>query len=177
MNIFKNDNSILLKVLLLFYALIGSSSLQPLLSKQWNGMIEKDRMTQHILGVTTIITLIILLSDGKLSNMAILGYTLFCYLWFLLSTKMDIHWNMMVVILLLVGYLYENSIRMRENKIDSDRVLTVEEKEKIKKNSNINRSYIVGGIMGVTITGLLLYSNKKEVQYGGGYSVVNFLLY
>ncbi len=173
-----NENNVpIVKVLLLFYLMIGNSLLQPLLSKQWKDMMENSRMTQHIIGLTTIIALIILLSDGHVGSVNILIYSLITYLWFLFSTKLDIHWNIIVVVLLLMAYLYENSLKFKELNATNDKVLTEEEKQSIKKNNHNKKMYFMIGVLLVTITGALLYANRKEVQYGGGYSTLNFLLY
>jgi uncharacterized membrane protein len=176
-NIFSENDSIVLKILLVFYILVGSSLMQPLLSKQWVALVEDNRIIQHIIGIVTLIALVTLLSEGKLDNITILMYSLMGYLWFIFSTKLDVHWNIMIMILLVVAYLYENSTKQKNKLIDSDKILTEEEKNKIKsKNSTYSNAFIVC-IMLVTVFGAVMYSNKKEVQYGGGYSLINFLLY
>jgi len=171
------NNVPIVKVLLLFYLLIGNSMLQPLLSKQWKHMVEESRIIQHIIGLTTIIALIILLSDGYIDSVTILTYALITYLWFLFSTKLDIHWNIVVIILLLMAFLYENSLKYKELNTTNDKVLTKDEKEILHKNNCNNKMYIMIGILLVTITGVIMYENKKEIQYGGAYSTLNFLLY
>lgn len=174
MNILENSSSII-KVLLIFYLLIGNSALQPLLSKQWRNLVEDNRMVQHIIGFTTIVALVALV--GEYNNTQIIIYSLFGYIWFLFSTKMDIHWNVIVIVLLLLAYLYDNSNKMKNTEIELDKVLTHEEKMRIKKQNNSNMIYVLLGIFGLTILGMFMYSNKKEVQYGGSYGLVNFLLY
>ena len=171
------ENISITKVLLIFYLLIGNSALQPLLSKQWKKMVEDNRLIQHIIGLTTIITLITLTSEGEMDNLNILMYSILGYMWFIFSTKLDIHWNIIVIVLLLLSFLYENSLKIKDNIIMNDKVLTEEEKNKIKKNNYNNKIYILLGITGVTLLGVYLYSDKKKVQYGGGYSLINFLLY
>ena len=171
-----SGNSVpIVKVLLLFYVLIGNSMLQPLLSKQWKKMVEESRVIQHIIGLTTIIALIILLSDGHVSSADILLYSLIAYIWFLFSTKLDIHWNIIVIVLLLMAYLYENTLKFKEINTFNDKILTEEEKKNIQKNNCNKRMYFMIGILLVTITGVLVYANKKEIQHGGGYNTLNFL--
>ena len=171
------NNVPIVKVLLLFYLLVGNSMLQPLLSKQWKEMVEESRIIQHIIGLTTIIALIILLSDGHVSSVNILLYSLIAYVWFLFSTKLDIHWNIIVIVLLLMAYLYENSLKFKELNTTNDKILTEEEKKILQKDNCNRRMYFMIGILLVTIMGVLMYANKKEIQYGGGYSTLNFLLY
>jgi uncharacterized membrane protein len=176
-NIFTENDSIVLKILLVFYILVGSSLIQPLLSKQWVKLVEDNRIIQHIIAILTLVALVTLLSEGKLDNVTILMYSLMGYLWFIFSTKLDVHWNIMIMILLVVAYLYENSTKQKNNLIDSDKVLTSEEKNKIKSNNSTYSNAFIVCIMFVTVFGAVMYSNKKEVQYGGGYSLLNFLLY
>jgi hypothetical protein len=171
------NNIPIVKVLLLFYLLIGNSSLQPLLSKQWKTMIEDSRIIQHIIGLTTVIVLMTMFSEGNVSNVNILIYSLITYLWFLFSTKLDIHWNIIVIVLLLVAFLYENSSNIKTAITEKDKILSEDEKQTIKKSTCEKKMYLMVGVLVVTIAGMLLYSNKKEVQYGGGYSTLNFLLY
>ncbi len=167
----------IVKILLLFNVLISGSLLKPLLSKQWNEMVQNNRLIQHIIGLTTMITLVTLISEGHSDYLHIIAYSLAGYLWFILSTKMDIHWNIMVMILLLGSYLYENSLKVKDNKTDEDKVLSEEEKNIIKNKNSDKNMYMVIGALTAILFGVYMYSNKKEVQYGGGYSLVNFLLY
>jgi hypothetical protein len=176
-SLFEGNNSAIIKILLIFYLLIGNSALHPLLSKQWNKMLENNRLIQHLIGFITMITLVTLMGEGKMDNFTILTYSAIGYLWFIFSTKLDIHWNVIVMILLVIAYLYENSLLIKENESKSDKVLNDEEKNFIKQKNCSRRTYILLGILGVTLLGVFLYSHKKEVQYGGGYSMLNFLLY
>lgn len=172
-----DQNISIVKILLLFNVLISGSLLKPLLSKQWNEMVQNNRLIQHIIGLTTMITLVTLISEGHSGYLHIIAYSLAGYLWFILSTKMDIHWNIMVMILLLGSYLYENSLKVKDNKTDEDKVLSEEEKNIIKNKNSDKNMYVVIGALSAILFGVYMYSNKKEVQYGGGYSLVNFLLY
>ena len=167
----------IVKILLLFNVLISGSLLRPLLSKQWNEMVNESRLIQHIIGLTTMITLVTLISEGTADYLHIIAYSLAGYLWFILSTKMDIHWNIIIMILLLGSYLYQNSLKIKENEITIDKILDEEQKIILKNKNNKKQMYAVIGVMSAILLGVYFYSNKKEVQYGGGYSLVNFLLY
>lgn len=173
----KNNEFSLGKIILMFYILISSAGLFPLLSKQWKETLENDRIAQHILGILTILSLTILVSDGKFSIQRIFIYTILGYLLFVFSTKMDLHFIIITIILLISFYLYQNTIQNQNNKIMEDQNLTQNEKEKIQKNKKNYYIYIAGTLLFFICTGTMLYSNKKEIQYGGGYSLVNYLLY
>ena len=184
------NNTSMIKVLLLFYILIGNSLLEPLLSKQWKQMVKENRLIQHVIGLTTLIALTTFVSEGKMNNLNIIIYSLAGYLWFIFSTKMDIHWNIIVIILLLSAYMYENSLKVQANEILNDKVLKDEEKINIVKANDNKKIYISLTIIFITLIGMFLYSDRKEIQYGseygqigGGigsqnsYSLVKFLLY
>jgi hypothetical protein len=184
------NNTSMIKVLLLFYILIGNSLLEPLLSKQWKQMVKENRLIQHVIGLTTLIALTTFVSEGKMNNLNIIIYSLAGYLWFIFSTKMDIHWNIIVIILLLSAYMYENSLKVQANEILNDKVLKDEEKINIVKANDNKKIYISLAIIFITLIGMFLYSDRKEIQYGGeygqlgggiesqnSYSLVKFLLY
>lgn len=173
----ENNPNVLLKVLVVFYILIGSSLIQPLLSKQWRKLVDDSRMMQHIIGITTLIALTTLLSEGKLDNMTIIIYSVIGYLWFIFSTKLDVHWNVIIMILLVIAFMYYNSLQQANTILYSDKNLTDDEKQSIAQKNSRNSLFVMLGLFVVTIVGVTMYSNKKEVQYGGGYSIINFLLY
>jgi lysylphosphatidylglycerol synthetase-like protein (DUF2156 family) len=165
------------KIMLLFYILSSSSSLFPLLSKQWKNTLENSRMTQHILGITTILALITLVSNGNFSTQRIIAYTIIGYLWFIVSTKLDLQWNIIIMAMLMIFLLYQDSNLHEDKILEKDKNLTDDEKESIQKKNKKNYVYILSAIIGATIIGTWIYSDKKETQYGGGYSLTDFLLH
>lgn len=172
-----NYNMSLGKIMLIFYVLISGSALFPLLSKQWKRNLENDRIAQHVLGIMTMLALVILVSDGKFSIQRILSYTAIGYLWFILSTKLDLQWNIMIMGSLITFCLYQNIIKNKSEKIKNDKYLGEEDKDRLEKEEKSKYIYAMVAIISFTIGGTVLYSNKKEGQYGGGYSLANFLLY
>jgi len=76
-----------------------------------------------------------------------------------------------------MAFMYYNSLQQSNKLIYSDKNLTLDEKQKITQKNSTNTLFVMFGIFVITIIGVTLYSNKKEVQYGGGYDIVNFLLY
>ena len=174
------ENISITKVLLLFYLLIGNSLLEPLLSKQWKTMVKENRLIQHVIAFTTMLTLVVLVSEGSVTTnyLNMFVYALLAYIWFIFSTKMDIHFNIIVIVLLLCCYLYENHLKSKNIQILNDKILSDEQKNKIKEKNNKNNQYVMFGMMAIIVGGMVMYSNKKEGQYGGGqYSLTKFLLY
>lgn len=165
----------LAKVLLIFYVLVASSATDNLMSKQIREYINDNRYMQHILGFLTMIVLVTLVG-GVVDNRAAIFYALVGYIWFIFSTKLDIHWNMIILVLLFVGYMIENSMSVREATIKSDKTLSDKQKQDLIKNDMMYKNWIVGSVLMVTIVGTLFYSQKKHEQYGGGYDIFAYIL-
>jgi hypothetical protein len=171
------DSISITKILLFFYLLVSNSLINPLLSKQWKKTIENNRLMQHMIALMTMITLAVLIDEGKNDYFTIMMYSIIGYLWFIFSTKIDIHFNMIIMAGLLGCYLYENHIKIENDKINKDSVLTLEQKEELSKKNKNKQTYLTFLIFILIIIGMFMYSNKKEEQYGGSYNLVNFLLW
>lgn len=165
----------LVKGILIFYLLIGSSYVKELYSGQMKDFLSNNRYAQHFIGFTMMLIIIgsiLGVKDPKrLTVFSILGY-----FWFILTTKLDVHWNMAIIALLILGYLYENNLDEKEEEVKEDDNLTNEDKEKVVSNNLNIRKIIIGSVFAVTIVGTLFYSNKKLGQYGGNFDIEKFLL-
>ena len=105
-------------------------------------------------------------------------YTFIGYLWFIFTTKLDIHWNLIIIFSLLLAYLYESDMLKHEIDIIKTNILEYKEKNSLFEKNKNYRNYFVIGIMIITLIGTLLYERKKSVQYGGGkFSIVKYLFY
>lgn len=164
------------KVLLIFYVLVASNYTDNLMAKQMKEYINNNRIVQHIIGFLAMIILVTLVG-GIVDTRSAIVYSLVAYLWFIFSTKLDIHWNVIIILLLFVGYMYENSMQVREKEVMDDPILSIEEKDELIENFNKYKTWIVGTVILVTIVGTLMYSQKKHEQYGGGYDAFAYLLY
>jgi len=165
------------KIILLFYILASSTALFPLLSKQLKTVLEENRIAQHILGITTMLALIILISDGKFSTQRIIMYTTIGYIWFVFSTKLELQWNIIIIGALAVFILYQDMTKHKDIKIQDDKNIEEAKKEYLQKNNKEYYIYITIALILLTIGGTMLYSNKKVEQYGGKYDLTNFLVW
>ena len=178
MELFENNSKFsLVKIVILFYITASSSSLFNLLSKQTKATLENSRIAQHILGFLTLMSLVIMISDGKFSSRRIFLYSVIGYLWFIISTKMDLHFNIIVYGTLMLSYLYFDNLDKEEKRILNDVYILNDGKLLEISKRRMKAYYCIAGIIFLTLIGTSLYSNKKQEQYGGGYSLVNFLLY
>ena len=100
--------------------------------------------------------------------------TLLIYCWFILSTKLDLSWNIAIIILLTIYFLYESKCTSDINIELKDNLLSNQHKNEIVKTYINNNNYILMAIFGLTIVGTFCYSSEKQVQYGGNYSIINF---
>jgi len=165
----------LVKVLLLFYLITASNCTENLLSKQTQQIINDNRYVQHLLGFMTLFVLITLIDD-QIDTRTALIYTVIGYVLFVFSTKIDIHYSFVIVMLLFIAYMYDNSSKIRTNEIKNDDSIPDEMKDILLKNSAYIDSTILWIIIGIVIVGTFFYSQKKQEQYGGGYDVFTYFL-
>ena len=164
------------KVLLIFYLLVASNYTDNLMAKQMKEYLHSNRIAQHFIGFLTLIVLVTMVG-GITDTRSAIVYSLIGYVWFIFSTKLDIHWNIVLLVLLFIGYMYENSLVVKEQQILNDPNLTDKQKTYIINRCNTYKSWIVGSIMIVTILGTVMYTNRKQVQYGGGYDLFTYMFY
>lgn len=165
------------KILLLFFFTSTSTALYPLLSKQLKYTLDNNRYSQHVLGILTLLSLILMTSDGKMDTVRIILYTIIGYFWFVLTAKLDLQWSVIVWCSMMIFFIFQNQIKFYERQIEKDKNLSDHKKNILIKEKKKNYINITASIIIVTIIGTLLYNNKKEGQYGGGYSLFNYLLY
>lgn len=163
------------KILLIFYLIIGNNYTKHLFSGQLNEFITNNRLVQHLIGYITIFVLITEIIGMSEIDM-ILYYTTLIYLWFLFSTKLDITWSIVIFVLLLLGYLYENRLIIREKEVQEDLVIDHDKKKAIMSDNMKKRLTIILPILLITILGTFLYGNKKLLQYGSSFDLEKFLI-
>jgi len=171
------DNQ-LVKILLVYY-LLNMTTQSTLLSKQLREYIDDNRLVKHAIGLVTIIVLLSLVyeHDSSVSFIDIIMYGLLCYALYITSTKLDLQWNIIVLCLLGMAYGYEYNKHKKQYEMDKDLVLTQNEKNNINDRNNKKSLYMLAGVISAIGIGMYLYSEKKQVQYGGGFSMMQFLLY
>jgi hypothetical protein len=162
------ENFNIVKVLLIFYVLISCNYTDKLMSKQLGKYISDNKPMQHFIGFLAMIVLINIVG-GVNDVQTLLFYSIVAYIWFIFSTKLDIHWNLVIIVLLFGGYMYESMIIEKHNKMEKDPNITQKEKDKLMKDHNRNKKILFGALIAITIIGTSLYTYKKQGQYGGGY--------
>lgn len=154
------------KVVLLFYLLIANNYTNKLMSGQLNDFLDKNRYAQHLIGFITMLVLINLVGGVTDFQMAIM-YSLIAYLWFIFTTKLDLSWNLLIIGVMVLALLYENTMVDKEVKSEDDQALEEDDKKKIRNRHNRMKTLVVIAIITITIIGTALYFNKKTGSVRG----------
>ncbi len=175
------DNNLSIgRIILLTYVIIASSSCINLFSNDLKKSIEDNRYVQHLMLFLLIISLMTLFGNPLNVNFVanneinIILMSLLVYVWFILTTKLDISWNIGILILLTMYFLYESSQIDKYKIISNDNTLDESKKNKLLGEFNNLQNYMLAGIFGITILGTTFYANEKQIQYGGSFSYANF---
>jgi uncharacterized membrane protein len=168
----QNNKKNMFGALLIFYLLMASNLTENLISNQMREFVRGNRMIQHLIGLMTVIVILTLIDDSlEIRDVAIYGLAI--YFGFIITTKCDIHWNIVLVLIIFLGYLYEKDKQQKKKQIIKDKNLTDIEKTKIINEYDTNTIYWV--LIIVAIIGTIFYSDKKQMQYGGGYDPLVYL--
>jgi hypothetical protein len=169
------------RIILLTYIIIASSYCSDLFSNGLKKSIQENKYAQHIILIVLIIALMICfgnpfsvqITSNQQINIVIMS--LLVYVWFIMTTKLDLAWNLGILILLTIYFLYESKYVSEYGHILEDSTLDKNRKQELM-NTYLNiQKYLLVGIFGVTITGTLIYANEKQVQYGGDFNVLDFV--
>jgi len=163
------------KALLIFYIVIANNYTKDLYSGQLSKFLENNRTMQHIIGYLTMI--IIINEHAGINDIyTVVLYSLIGYIWFISTTKLDLHWNLAILSLLIIGFMYETSMIDKELKSADDQALEEQDKKIIIKQNRKMRVVIAISIIIITFIGTYFYWNKKTLQYGGNFNVKKFIL-
>ena len=169
------SNMSIVTALLIFYIVVSNSLTNNLHSHQLTDFVNSNRWVQHVIG--SFIMMVIMVKIAGINNgWVALLYTLISYGWFILTTKLNLEWILTIILLLVVGFIYENKIFERENDIHNDESLEEQDKLKIKKKNKLIKKILILSIAGITILGTIFYAKKKTIQYGGNFDPTLFLL-
>lgn len=169
------------RIILLTYIIISSSYCVNLFSNGLKEALENNKYAQHIILILLIMALMICfgnpfsveVTSNQQINIVIMS--LLVYVWFIMTTKLDLAWNIGILILLTIYFLYESKQVSDYNMVKSDSLVEANKKNQILDTYVNTQKYVLMIIFGVTIVGTLIYANEKKEQYGGGFSIDKFL--
>ena len=110
----------MLDILFRYYILLFTPLSRKVLSKQIIDLIDENRMVQHLIAFLSLYVLIKHMNE-KWNFNKILSYSVLIYGLFIMTTKMDLHINIMVIGLLLVYYLYDDLCKKKEEQLKTDK--------------------------------------------------------
>jgi hypothetical protein len=164
-----------LKALLIFYLLIISSQASGLIGTQLGDLVRENRYAQHVIGYC--LMLVIVGEFGQTTNpYRLLFMTTMYYILFIITTKTELQWNVSIIILLILAYLYEVFMNDTRNRISQDESLGPEEAANLEETAAKNKSIMFVTIGIVAVIGTVIYLRKKQVQYGGNFELEKFFL-
>lgn len=177
----EQNNISFTSALLVFYVIIASNFTPSLYSKQLQTYVKENRMAQHFIGFTMLLVIIMLFTKETGVDMAIF-YAAIGYIWFIFTTKLEIHFNIIIILLLLFGFLYESNLTQRNRNVQNDPNIPQETQQEILTTNSRNKIWFIILILIITGIGTISYINKKDLQYGqtggsNGYNIVSFLFY
>jgi hypothetical protein len=169
------------RIILLTYIIISSSYCVNLFSNGLKEALENNKYAQHIILILLIMALMICfgnpfsveVTSNQQINIVIMS--LLVYVWFIMTTKLDLAWNIGILILLTIYFLYESKQVSDYNMVQTDSLIDKNKKQEILDTYVNTQKYVLMIIFGVTIVGTLIYANEKKEQYGGGFTIDKFL--
>lgn len=169
------------KIILIFYLLTMIGYTNNIIGKPLKRFIEDNRIFQHFIGFLVIFLLLTwdggLFGNGSLSIQDALIYTIIGYTWIIFSSKLDAHWNLILLGVLVGIFVLDSHFRREEDDARNDPNLTNAQRLEIIRSNNNKRTWLTSIAILITILGTLLYSDRKSEQYGGSYDVMTYLFY
>jgi hypothetical protein len=172
------------RVLLLTYLILMAPSCTNLFSNSLKDLIYNNRFAQHLILLLLIITLFLMfgspggteISKNETLNGIIIG--LIIYIFFILSTKLNYVYNIAIIIILTLYFLFESQKITDYKNIMNDPILNDEKKVKLFEQFNTLQIYMLISIFGITMIGTVLYFFEKQEKFnqvGGGTNKFDYL--
>jgi hypothetical protein len=172
------ENIFDIKVFLLFYLLQMTDLSTNTLGKQLREYIQENRISHHVINFIFIFVLLSLelkKQDAPVNQLALNSITI--YLLYILSTKVDLQFNVIILALCIIYYLYQRNVQIKYNRLLNDSELDDEERKNIMLPDNHTDNLINIFVLLFILYCVYLYSGRKKTQYNNNFSYINFLLY
>ena len=160
------------RVLLLTYLIMMSPACTNLFSNSLKDLIQNNRFAQHLILLLLIITLVLMfgspigaeVNKNETLNGIIVG--LIVYVFFILSTKLNYIYNIAIIIILSLYFLFESQKITDYKNVLNDPILEDEKKVKIFEQFDTIQNYMLISIFGITMVGTLFYLFEKKEKFG-----------
>lgn len=145
------------------YLLIASAALYSIFASPIRDMLEKNLLVKHILGYLTLLFFIVLTGAEEVNYLQAVLFTVFVYLWFVMTTKLSLsYWLISIFIL---GSLY--ALQMYKQ---TEEDLTHKEKKLISEIEYIGSA---AGFL-VTVVGFVSYYLSKKEKLKDSFRLYHF---
>lgn len=168
-----NGDISIVKILMILYLIIFTNILTVKFSEKLLYKINENIILKHIIGLITISIILSLLYS--LEGKDLILYSLSIYFVFLLSTKMSSNLLIIVIIILSGFYFFDYLNDNKINEINNDNNVSKDIKNNIITSKIKNKRNITLMTLFIIVSGSLFYENKKIDQYGGLFSINEFL--
>lgn len=153
--------------LALIYLVISGNYLGNLFGCRVQQMMSNNFSIKHLLGFLTTYFLIVLSSPPEgFSNWTVFGFTVIIYIWFFLTTKMNVSFWIPMILSVMAAYflyIYNKQENQKENQKENQQE---ESKEASKEKIQIVQSVLVTLSAILTILGVTSYYGEKKLEYG-----------
>jgi hypothetical protein len=158
-----------IKGIMVFYLLIVANFLAPLFNCRLQDVLINNMILKHIFGFLTLFFFVVFVEPEHSDKtfMYQISIALALYIWFIFTTKMEIHAFALFIIVLLSLYMF--NIYFDRNHKDSNN----SEKELFKEN--INRYGLILGVL-ITLIGFASYLGQKKIEYGSRFNLKDFFI-
>lgn len=151
--------------LLLFYIAIATNFIADLYSKPLRKFLKNNRFMHHLIGYLVLLYSISY-TTFRTDWMNIFLFTFIMYVWFILTTKMDLIFTLLVVLCLAIGFVFNTHLNEHKDAENNE-----------KKTLHKYEKYIIYVAIGITIIGTGKFLFEKYTKFGSKFSVVKFLFY
>lgn len=168
------SNISLFSALLIFYIIIANSFTSELYGGQLFDFVKNNRGAKHTFGFITM--LVIIMQVAGVTNITRgLAYTLLSYSWFVATTKLSLGWNLGIIILLVLGFIYDKKMNEQVLLSKEDQALEKSNVKNITRNNKKIKKIIMIILIAITLLGSINYLSTKQIQYGGDFDAGKFV--
>jgi len=149
--------------ILLFYVAIAANFTQDLYSRQLREFIRNHRIMHHIIGYIILLYTISYTTD-RAEWINIYAFTALVYLWFILTTKMDVIFTILTVLCLAIGFTLNTHLASHKS-ADNKEILQLRQYER----------YSIYVAIGITVIGFVKFLFDRYQR--PGFSISKLLFY
>ena len=158
-----------IKGIIVFYLLIVSNFLAPLFNCRLQDVLINNMVLKHLFGFLTLFFFVVFVEPEHSDKTFIyqVAMAIGLYIWFIFTTKMEIHAFALFVIVLFALYLFNIYFDRNHKHLEEDK------KEQFKEN--INRYGLILGVL-ITIIGFTSFVGQKKIEYGNRFNWTSFFM-